>query len=101
MPPVSCHLEILATPKASRTRVAGWHDGRIKIQIAAPPVDGAANDALLAFLAKTLSLANRQLTLEKGAGGRRKTVLVHGLGLTEALCRLGLPPTGGSVRPES
>ncbi len=49
-------LELLVQPRASRTRVVGEHDGRLKIQLAAPPVDGEANAALLAFLADLLGL---------------------------------------------
>ncbi|MEI7705505.1 MAG: DUF167 domain-containing protein, partial [Deltaproteobacteria bacterium] len=47
-------LEVLVQPRASRTRVVGEHDGRLKVQLAAPPVDGEANEALVAFLAGKL-----------------------------------------------
>ena len=47
-------LEVLVQPRASRTRVVGEHDGRLKIQLAAPPVDGEANAALIEFLADAL-----------------------------------------------
>ena len=45
-------LSLLVQPRASRTRVVGEHDGRLKVAVASPPVDGAANDALLEFLAE-------------------------------------------------
>ncbi|MFN7132284.1 MAG: DUF167 domain-containing protein [Myxococcales bacterium] len=72
-------LAILAQPRASRSRVLGEHDGRLKVQLAAPPVDGEANAALLALLASVLGVPGRALTLEAGATGRRKAVRVQGL----------------------
>jgi uncharacterized protein (TIGR00251 family) len=71
-------LEILVQPRASRTRVVGEHDGRLKIQLAAPPVDGEANAALLEFLARALGARRAAVTLERGETGRRKTVRVAG-----------------------
>jgi len=72
-------LEILVQPRASRTRVIGEHDGRLKIQLAAPPVDGEANAALVAFLAHALGARRSDVTIERGDTGRRKTVRVAGL----------------------
>ena len=73
-----CLIHIYATPRASRTQVAGLHDGMLKIQIAAPPVDGAANDALLAFLALSLQLPKKALRLLSGQSSKRKTILAEG-----------------------
>jgi len=72
-------LEILVQPRASRTRVIGEHDGRLKIQLAAPPVDGEANAALVDFLAHALGARRSDVTIERGDTGRRKTVRVAGL----------------------
>ncbi len=72
-------LEVLVQPRASRTRVAGEHDGRLKIQLAAPPVDGEANAALLAFLAEELGVRKADVVIERGETGRRKTVRVAGV----------------------
>lgn len=72
-------LEILAQPRASRTRVVGEHDGRLKIQLAAPPVDGEANAVLLAFLAHALGVKRADLSLLAGESGRRKRVRVAAL----------------------
>lgn len=74
-----CVLELLVQPRASRTRVVGEHGGRLKIQLAAPPVDGEANAALVAFLAETLSRRKSDVTLARGESGRRKTVRVAGV----------------------
>ena len=72
-------LELLVQPRASRTRVAGEHDGRLKVQLAAPPVDGEANGALLAFLADVLSVKRADVVLLAGESGRRKRVRVAGV----------------------
>ncbi|HET8725399.1 MAG TPA: DUF167 domain-containing protein [Anaeromyxobacteraceae bacterium] len=71
-------LEVLVQPRASRTRVVGEHDGRLKIQLAAPPVDGEANAALVEFLARTLGVRRSDVVIERGETGRRKTVRVAG-----------------------
>jgi uncharacterized protein len=71
-------LDVLVQPRASRTRVVGEHDGRLKIQLAAPPVDGEANRALLEFLADALGVRKGDVTVERGETGRRKTVRVVG-----------------------
>jgi uncharacterized protein (TIGR00251 family) len=72
-------LEVLVQPRASRTRVVGEHDGRLKIQLAAPPVDGEANAALLAFLADALGVKRADVALLAGETGRRKRVRIAGL----------------------
>jgi hypothetical protein len=75
-------------PRASSTAVAGRHGDALKIRLAAPPVDGAANDALIRFLADRLGVARSAVTIAHGQSGRRKTVLVAGLGTAEATARL-------------
>jgi uncharacterized protein (TIGR00251 family) len=81
-------LEVLVQPRASRTRAVGEHDGRLKIQLAAPPVDGEANDALVAFLAERLSVRRADVTIVRGETGRRKTVRVAGAVAATALAAL-------------
>lgn len=71
-------LEVLVQPRASRTRVVGEHDGRLKIQLAAPPVDGEANQELVGFLAAALGVRRADVAIERGETGRRKTVRVQG-----------------------
>ncbi|NNB92133.1 DUF167 domain-containing protein [Corallococcus exiguus] len=72
-------LTVLVQPRASRTRVVGEHDGQLKIQLAAPPVDGEANAALVEFIAKTLGVPRRQVTLVAGDTSRRKRLRVEGV----------------------
>ncbi|HQR57018.1 MAG TPA: DUF167 family protein [Burkholderiaceae bacterium] len=65
-------LEVHAQPGARRTAIVGEHGGRLKIAVNAPPLDGRANQALLALLSKSLALPLRALTLESGETGRDK-----------------------------
>ena len=65
------------TPGAKKSGFLGvLPDGRTKVSIAAPPVDGRANEVLIAFLARALDLPKRSLRLAHGAGGRDKVVEV-------------------------
>ncbi|HZY02007.1 MAG TPA: DUF167 domain-containing protein [Anaeromyxobacteraceae bacterium] len=84
-------LEVLVQPRASRTRVAGEHGGRLKIHLAAPPVEGEANAALVAFLAGALGVRRSDVTIVRGQAGRRKTVRVAGAS-PEAAAALARPP---------
>jgi uncharacterized protein (TIGR00251 family) len=71
-------LDLVVQPRASRTRAVGEHDGRLKLQLAAPPVDGEANAELVAFLARALGVRKADVVLVRGESGRRKTVRVAG-----------------------
>jgi uncharacterized protein (TIGR00251 family) len=81
-------LELLVQPRASRSRVVGEHDGRLKIQLAAPPVDGEANAALLAFLADALHVKRADVALLAGETGRRKRVRIAGVTAASASAAL-------------
>ena len=70
--------------------MAGWHGDAVKIRLAAPPVDGAANDALTAFLADRLAVPRSAVSLLGGATSRRKRVRIDGLLLEQVLATLGL-----------
>jgi uncharacterized protein (TIGR00251 family) len=72
-------LRVLVQPRASRSRVAGEHGGALKIALAAPPVDGAANEALVELLADLLGVPRRQVALVSGRTSRRKVVRVTGV----------------------
>ena len=77
-----CQLTIKATPRASRTAIAGADADWLRIRLQAPPVDGRANEALVEFLAKTLDLPKRAITVVSGETGRIKKVRITGLGVT-------------------
>ena len=83
-----------ATPGRRRSALAGVADGRLRVEVAAPAVDGRANRELLRFLAGELDLAPSALALAAGEGARRKTVAIAGLDLATAAARLGLTEGG-------
>ena len=76
--------------RASRTELAGVYGDALKIRLAAPPVDGAANDELVRFLAGLLHVPSKAVCLKAGQSGRRKTVEVSGVDHETARRRLGL-----------
>lgn len=67
-------------PRASRTEVRGEIDGAVKIALAAPPVDGAANQELIRFLAKLLAIPIRQVSILTGHHAKNKVIEVEGIG---------------------
>ena len=86
-------LDVLVSPRAARTRVMGVHDGRLKIQVSAPPSDGQANDALVRFLAEALAIPRAQIEIVGGAANKRKTVRVAAVAVQKVL--LALSPASG------
>jgi uncharacterized protein (TIGR00251 family) len=90
--PGGTYVEVRVIPRASKTTLAGARDGALLLRLAAPPVDGRANDALIAFLATALDLPRRQVSLVHGASSRQKRVLVEGLLPGEVTRRLGVLP---------
>jgi uncharacterized protein (TIGR00251 family) len=81
-------LTVHVQPKTSTTECVGVHGGAIKIRVAAPPVDGAANDALIRFLAKTFSLPLAAVHIESGINGRHKRVRLRGITAERVLASL-------------
>ena len=81
-------LQIRVIPRAPRTRVDGERGGAILVRLAAPPVDGAANDALVAFLADTLHVPRRDVTIVAGEKSRDKRVQIAGIDETAVRARL-------------
>jgi uncharacterized protein (TIGR00251 family) len=72
-------LTLYLQPRASRTEVVGAHGDALKLRLAAPPVDGEANEELIRYLAKTLGVAKSQVSIVSGATGRKKRVRVEGV----------------------
>jgi hypothetical protein len=70
-------LTLHVQPGAARTQVVGVHGDALKIKLAAPPVDGKANDALLHFLAETFGVPLRRVTLVRGQTARAKVVRIE------------------------
>ncbi|TME76467.1 MAG: DUF167 domain-containing protein [Chloroflexi bacterium] len=67
---------IRVTPRASANAVAGERDGALLVRVSAPPVEGKANDAVVAVLAKALGLPNGAVRVERGGAARMKLVSV-------------------------
>jgi uncharacterized protein (TIGR00251 family) len=78
-------LLVKVVPRAGVTAAAGIRDGRLLVRLAAPPVEGAANEALIAFVAKSLKVPARQVTLERGGRSRNKQVGVRGVSVDHAV----------------
>jgi len=74
-------LDLYVQPNAKVTQASGEHDGALKVRLHAPPIDGRANEALLAWVADRLGLTRRQVTLKSGHSSRRKRVQVELVGL--------------------
>ena len=82
------HLHI--QPNAAKNRVAGLHDGCLKLAVASPPVDGKANKEVLHFLAGLLGVSPRKLSIKTGLQARRKQVVVEGLSALQIRAKLAV-----------
>lgn len=81
-------VEVHAKPRAKKSKVVGERGDAVEIALAAPPVDGAANEELLRFLARVLGVPKRDLELVRGNASREKLVAVTGLTVAEVDARL-------------
>ena len=84
-------IEVHVQPGARRTEIVGDHGGRLKLRLAAPPVDGAANRALTEFLAWRFGVPRNDVTVIRGTTSRIKTVSVSAM----------TPPSPDSLRASS
>lgn len=71
-------LTLHVQPGAKRTELAGLHGDALKIRLAAPPIEGRANEALLRFIADTFGVPLRQVELKQGGQSRHKVVSISG-----------------------
>lgn len=81
-------VTIRVQPRASRTEIAGEHGQALKIRLSAPPVDGAANRELIAFLSKRVGRPKSSISIERGERGRLKVVRITGVDPTDTRARL-------------
>jgi uncharacterized protein (TIGR00251 family) len=88
--PGGVRLRLRVQPRASREEVTGLAGDAIRVRLTAPPVDGAANEALVRFLATCLQVSRPAVVLVAGHTSRTKLVEVAGLSPEEAARRLGL-----------
>lgn len=86
-----CTLTVRIHPGARKNAVTGTHDSALKISLTTPPVDGRANEALIAFLAETLRLPKARIVLMTGATSRSKTLRITGKSAAEV--QAALDPT--------
>ena len=99
--PGGVRLRVRLQPRASRTECAGLVGDQLRIRVAAPPVDGAANDALVRFLAARLGVPRSTVTLVTGGSGRSKVIEVRGADETAIRRSLGIEDrSGGTERGE-
>lgn len=71
-------LAVSVVPNAKRSGADGLHDGALRVRLAAPPVDGKANEALIAWVAESLGLPRRAVSLVRGQSSRRKWLALEG-----------------------
>ena len=69
-------FQVRVVPRASRSEVAGEHDGALRVRVTAPPVDGAANDEVVRILAKALGVSRSSVEIKSGHTSRVKQVRV-------------------------
>lgn len=72
-------FEVRVVPRASHNRVVGTREGALKVALTAPPVDGAANEALRRLIAKSLGVSKSSVEIIRGERARTKLVRVHGV----------------------
>jgi uncharacterized protein len=83
-------ISVRLTPRAGRDAIDGWDGERLRVRVAAAPVDGRANEALLHLLAKTVGVAPSRVALVSGAQARTKIVDIDGVSAKEARRALGV-----------
>ena len=76
--PQGVRFAIHVSARARKARVGGLHGDALRVAVAAPPVEGAANQACVAALAKALGLAKREIEIAAGARSRRKQIVARG-----------------------
>lgn len=81
---IALHIQ----PGAKKTELCGLHGDALKIRLQAPPVDGKANECLLAFVATTLGVARSRVSLVSGQTSRSKRVAVDDIGLEQVQLKL-------------
>lgn len=86
----SVRFVVRVQPRASRSEIVGVHGDAMKVRLSAPPVDGAANEALVELIANALGTARRAVRIVSGESSRSKTVEVEGVTAAAVLRLAGL-----------
>ena len=82
-------LRVRVQPRASRTEIAGEHGGAIKLRVAAPPIEGRANEECRRFLAKLLKVGATSVEIISGDSSRDKVIRIHSISAQRVLEALG------------
>ncbi len=88
MPETQATILVKVQPNARRNEIVGFGDGTLRVKISAPPVEGKANKALIAFLSEILGVRKSNIGIEKGETSKRKRIVVEGMTQSEILERL-------------
>ena len=85
---------VRVVPRASRSEIAGEHEGALRVRVAAPPVDGAANEELLRTLARALKVPRSAVEIIRGQTSKTKYIRVRGADRTKVQELVGARPPG-------
>ena len=75
----SLNIQVQIQPRSSKDQIIGIHNGRLKIKISAPPVDGKANQNLIEFIAKAFGVSKSKIEIVKGRTSKLKTLKISGI----------------------
>ncbi len=89
---LGARLTLRVQPRARRSEIGDWQGDVLRVRVTAPPMEGEANVAVIALLAKRLRVPRSAITLVHGYASRNKVVQVEDLTLEEARIRLGAAP---------
>lgn len=96
---LSTRIKVYVQPRASKTAIDGMHGDAVRVRISAPPVDNAANEALVALVASRLGIAKRQVRIVAGAASRSKVIELQGISAETAMaCLLSDPQRPAGAR---
>jgi uncharacterized protein (TIGR00251 family) len=98
MPAPETRLTLEVRPRAGRDAILGWHGAVLHVRVAAPPADGAANQAIRRLLADRLGCAPSRVEIVRGHAARTKVLRIAGLAPSEAAARLGVPGDVSATR---
>lgn len=76
-------ISVRVQPRASRNQIVQMEGGKLKVRLTAPPVEGAANEALIKFLSNTLGIPKSQVQIASGLTGREKRIKIDGLSIAD------------------
>ncbi len=95
--PGGVEIQIKVIPRAGRTALAGFRDGALLVRLAAAPVDGAANDALVEAIADALGVPKRAVSIVSGERSRQKRLRVTGVGVDTVAAQVATSGTDPGV----